>query len=80
MGWGQCPPPRNLPEPGIKATSPVSPALYGEMEQTPFLISQLFASGGQSFGASTSAISPSNEYSGLISFNILYNPTQILSP
>ena len=32
-----------------------------------FLISQLFTSGGQSIGASTS---PSNEYSGLISFGI----------
>ena len=35
-----------------------------------FLISQLFASGGHSFGTSASAISPSNEYSGLISFRI----------
>ena len=33
-----------------------------------FPISQLFASGGQSIGASVSAISPLNEYSGLISF------------
>ena len=32
---------------------------------------QFFASGGQSIGASTSAsISPSNKYSGLISFRI----------
>ena len=30
--------------------------------------SQLFASGGQSIGASTFSSSPSNEYSGLISF------------
>ena len=35
-----------------------------------FPISQLFASGGQSIGASTSATVPSNEYSGLISFRI----------
>ena len=34
-----------------------------------FPMSQLFASGGQSTGASVS-ISPSNEYSGLISFRI----------
>ena len=35
-----------------------------------FPMSRLFASGGQSIGASASAISPSNEYSGLISFRI----------
>ena len=33
-------------------------------------MSQFFASGGQSFGASALASSPSNEYSGLISFGI----------
>ena len=33
-----------------------------------FPMSQFFASGGQSIGASASAISPSNVYSGLISF------------
>ena len=59
---------------------PISSCLQSFPASGSFLISQLFASGGQSFGASTSAISPSNEYSGLISFNILYNPTQILSP
>ena len=35
-----------------------------------FLMSQLFASGGQSVGASASSISLSNDYSGLISFRI----------
>ena len=35
-----------------------------------FPMSQFFASGGQSIGASASAISPSNEYSGLISFRM----------
>ena len=35
-----------------------------------FPINQFFASGGQSIGVSASAISPSNEYSGLISFRI----------
>ena len=34
-----------------------------------FLVTQLFASGGQSIGASAS-VSPSSEYSGLISFRI----------
>ena len=33
-------------------------------------MSQFFASGGQIIGVSASAISPSNEYSGLISFRI----------
>ena len=33
-------------------------------------MSWLFASVGQSIGASASAVSPSNEYSGLISFRI----------
>ena len=33
-------------------------------------MSQFFASGDQSIGVSTSNISPSNEYSGLISFRI----------
>ena len=35
-----------------------------------FLMSRLFASGGQSIGASAFSISPSKEYSGLISFRI----------
>ena len=35
-----------------------------------FPMSRFFASGGQSIGISASAISPSNEYSGLISFRI----------
>ena len=35
-----------------------------------FPVSQLFTSGGQSIGASAFSISPSNEYSGLISFRI----------
>ena len=33
-------------------------------------MSQLFLSGGQSNGVSASTISPSNEYSGLISFRM----------
>ena len=35
-----------------------------------FPMSWLFASGGQSIGASASAVGPSNKYSGLISFRI----------
>ena len=33
-------------------------------------MNQLFASGGQSIGISATAISPSNEYSGMISFRM----------
>ena len=35
-----------------------------------FSVSQFFPSGGQSIGGSASAVSPSNDYSGLISFRI----------
>ena len=35
-------------------------------------MSQLFASGGQSIGVSASAISPSNEYSRLMSFRMAW--------
>ena len=35
-------------------------------------MSQFFASGGQSIGVSASASSPSNEYSGLISFTFVW--------
>ena len=35
-------------------------------------MSQLFASGGQSIGVSASAISPSNEHPGLISFRVVW--------
>ena len=37
-----------------------------------FPMSQLFTSGGQSIGVSASTISPSNEYSGLISFRMVW--------
>ena len=36
----------------------------------PFPVSQFFSSGGQSIGSFSFSISPSNEYSGLISFRI----------
>ena len=36
------------------------------------LMSQFFASSGQSIGVSASTISPSNEYSGLISFRMVW--------
>ena len=47
-----------------------------------FPVSQFFSSGGQSTGASASAISPPNEYVGLISFRIGWFdlPTGVFSP
>ena len=47
---------------------PFSSCLQSFPASGSFLMSQLFASGGQRTGASISVISPSNEYSGLISF------------
>ena len=44
------------------------PSVFPSQHQC-FLVTQLFASGGQSIGASAS-VSPSSEYSGLISFRI----------
>ena len=47
---------------------PFSSCLQSFPASGSFLMSQLSASGGQRTGASISAITPSNEYSGLISF------------
>ena len=52
----------------LSSPSPVAFNLY--QHQSFFPTSEFFESGGQSIGASTSSISPSNEYSGLISFRI----------
>ena len=49
---------------------PFSTCLQPFPASWPFLMSWPFASGGQSIGASASAISPSSEYWGLISFRI----------
>ena len=46
-----------------------SATLFSSCPQS-FPLSQFFASGGQSIGASASSISPSNEHSGLISFRM----------
>ena len=43
-----------------------------------FQMSQLFASGGQNIGVFSFSISPSNEYSGLISFRIDWLDLQIM--
>ena len=49
---------------------PFSSCLQSFPTSWSFLMSQLLASGGQTIGTSALAISPSNEYSGLISFRI----------
>ena len=49
---------------------PFSSRLQSSPASGSFHMSQLFASGGQSTGVSASAISPSNEHSGLISFRM----------
>ena len=52
------------------AVVPFSSCLQSFPASGSFSISQFFTSGGQSIGASSFSISPSNEYSGLISFRI----------
>ena len=49
---------------------PFSSCLQSFPASWSFQMNQLFASGGQSIGISASAISPSNEYSGMISFRM----------
>ena len=49
---------------------PFSSRLQSPPASGSFPMSQFFASGGPSIGVSTLAISPSNEYSGLISFRM----------
>ena len=50
--------------------SPPSPLPQSFAESGSFPVSLLFTSGGQSIGASAFSISPSNKYSGLISFRV----------
>ena len=57
-------------KPSHPVSSPSPIALNFSQHQCLFPMSWLFASGGQSTGASASAISPPSEYSGLISFRI----------
>ena len=51
---------------------PFSSCLQSFPASGSFLMSWLFASGGQRIGASAPASVPSNEYSGLISFRIVW--------
>ena len=54
----------------LSSVIPFSSYLQSFPASWSFLMSRFFSSGGQSIGASVSIISPSNEYSGLISFRI----------
>ena len=56
-------------QPSYPLSSPSPPALNFPASGS-FQISQLFASGSQSIGSFSFNISPSNEYSGLISFRM----------
>ena len=58
----------------IQPSHPLSPIFSSCLQSFPasgsFPVSQFFASSGQSIGVLASAVSPSNEYPGLISFRI----------
>ena len=54
----------------LSSPHPFSSCLQSFPASRSFLMSQFFASGGQKIGVSASSISPSREYSGLISFRI----------
>ena len=54
----------------LSSVIPFSSCLQSYPESGSSLMSQFFTSGGLSIEGSASAISPSNEYSGLISFRI----------
>ena len=57
-------------QPSHSLSSPSPPAFNLSQHQCFFPRSQFFASGGQSIASFSFSISPSNEYSGLISFRI----------
>ena len=57
-------------QPSHPLSSPSPPDFNLSQHQGFFSMSQFFTSSGQSVGVSASAISPSNEYSGLISFRM----------
>ena len=59
-----------MPSNNLILSRPLSSCLQSFPASGSFLISQFFTSCGQSVGASTFSISPSNEYSGLISFRM----------
>ena len=57
-------------QPSHPLSSPSPPTLNVSQHQGLFPMSQFFASAGQSIGSFSFSISPSNEYSGLISFSM----------
>ena len=57
-------------QPSHPLSSPSPPAFSLSQHQGLFPVSQFFISGGQSIGSFSFIISPSSEYSGLISFRI----------
>ena len=57
-------------QPSHPLSSPSPPCLQSSPASGTFPVSQFFASGGQSIGSFSFSISPSNEYSGLISFRM----------
>ena len=57
-------------QPSRPLSSPSPPALNLPQHQGSFPMSQFFASGSQSIGSFSFSISPSSEYSGLISFRM----------
>ena len=59
-----------MPTSHLVLCHPFSSCLQSCPESRSFQISQFFASGSQSIGSFSFSISPSNEYSGLISFRI----------
>ena len=59
-----------MPSNHIIFCCPFSSCLQSFPASGPFPMSQFFTSGGQSIGSFNFSISPSNEYSGLISFRI----------
>ena len=65
-----CPLSRWCPPTISSCVIPFSSCLQSFPASGSFLMCWLFASGGQSIGASASASVPSNEYSGLISFRM----------
>ena len=65
-----CPLNHDAIQPSHPLPSPFSSCLRSFPASRSFLMSQFFASSGQSIGSFCFSISPSNKYSGLISFKI----------
>ena len=68
--WNSCPSSQWCPPTISSSDVPFSSCLQSFPASGSFSVSQFFASGGQSIGSFSFSISPSSEYSGLISFRI----------